>query len=229
MKLAIAAALVLLSNGLTASAQETDVPKPMALVSFQFDRPGLEVPKFTLQVNEDGSARYEADQVYPPPRGSDSTESTTRHIDRTLMLTPATTKRIFAAAHELNRFTDVCASNLKNIADTGKKTLSYTGEGGDGSCTYNYSQDKSVTLLTNIFQGIAFTLDMGRKLDFQHRFDRLGLDATTASLASETDAGRAVELGTIAPTLRSIADDSNIMERVRLRAAKLLQQFPPPA
>ena len=36
--------------------------------------------------------------------------------------------------------------------------------------------------LTEMFQAISLTLDMGRKLDFDHRFDRLGLDATMASL-----------------------------------------------
>ena len=46
-----------------------------------------------------------------------------------------------------------------------------------GSCVYNYSDNKNVALLTDTFLGIAFTLDEGRKLDFLHRYDRLGLDA----------------------------------------------------
>ncbi len=136
------------------------------------------------------------------------------------------TAKIFTAARDLNRFNDACASNAKNIADTGKKTLRYSGEGGEGSCTYNYSENKRVVMLTEAFLGIAYTLDLGRKLDFDHRFDRLGLDAVTALLVAGVESGRAVEVGTIAPTLRSIAEDSELLERVRLRAAKLLRQFP---
>ena len=83
--------------------------------------------------------------------------------------------------------------------------------------------------LTEMFQAISLTLDMGRKLDFDHRFDRLGLDATMASLTDMVDAGRAMELGTIASTLKSIARDSDVLERVRLRAERLLKQAQPDA
>ncbi len=67
-------------------------------------------------------------------------------------------------------------------------------------------------------------MDEGRRLEFLHRYDRLGLDAEMISLANEVQAGRAMELGTIAPTLDAIADDTAVMQRVRLRAEKLLEQ-----
>jgi hypothetical protein len=202
--------------------------KSAAQVTFQFERPGLEVPRFTLSVNEGGTARYEAEQVLANTRTSDADASpATQHIDRQIVLSQATTKRIFAAALELNRFNEPCASAAKNIADTGKKTLKYTGEGGEGTCVYHYSQDKRVVMLTETFEAIATTLDIGRKLDFDHRFDRLGLDALTVHLVQEVEAGRAIEVGAIAPTLRSLAGDSEVMERVRSRAAKLLQQAKP--
>jgi len=118
----------------------------------------------------------------------------------------------------------VCASKLKNIADTGTKTLAYRDAGTEGSCTYNYSENKAVVQLTSIFQGIEQTLEEGRALDFKHRFDRLGLDAEISSLVSAVEQGSALELGNIAPTLQSIAGDTELMQRVRLRAAKLLEQ-----
>ena len=214
-----------------ALAQQPD-PAPAApatnQITFHFDRPGLAVPKFTLTVNEDGSARYEAEQIYPAQPGA-SAPPETQHIDRKITLSLASTVHIFATARELNRFNLTCASTLKNIADTGTKTFNYSGEGGDGTCTYNFSENKRVVALTDRFQAIAETLDMGRKLDFDHRFDRLGLDATMATLVEETDAGRAAELGTIYGTLRSIAQDSELLERVRLRAEKLLRMAQPAA
>jgi hypothetical protein len=177
-------------------------------------------------VNEDGSGRYEAEQIFPAQPGG-ITPPEAQHIDRKIILSLTTTLRIFATARELNRFNMTCASSAKNIADTGAKTLRYTGEGGDGACGYNYSQDKRVVALTDLFQAIAETLDIGRKLEFDHRFDRLGLDATMATLVEEVEAGRAAELGTIYTTLKSIAQDSELLERVRLRAAKLLRQAQP--
>jgi hypothetical protein len=192
-------------------------------VSFHFERMGLPVPKFTLTVDEAGTARYEADEVATSRGTPDADPPPTQHISRTVTLSKASTEKIFANALALDRFNTTCASKAKNIADTGTKTLHYSGDGGEGSCTYNFSENKPVMALTELFLGVARTLDIGRRLDFQHRFDRLGLDATIASLASEVDAGRAVEVGVITPTLRSLADDSEVLQRVRQRAAQLLQ------
>src|SRR5205823_7571283 len=107
------------------------------------------------------------------------------------------------------------ASKAKNIADTGKKTLTYTGPDGSGSCTYNYSENKTIDMLTNTFLAIAYTLDEGRRLEFLHRYDRLGLDAEMSLLLQEVGAGRALELGTIAPALAAIVDDTAVIQRVR--------------
>jgi hypothetical protein len=194
-----------------------------AEVSFHFERPGVPVPKFTLTVDENGTARYEADEVVAARGAAEADPVQMQHLDRTVTLSKAATEKIFANARALDRFNTDCASKAKNIADAGAKTLHYSGDGGEGSCTYNYSENKRVMLLTDLFQGITRTLDIGRKLDFQHRFDRLGLDSTMASLSEEVDGGRAMEVGVISPTLRSLVDDSEVLQRVRQRAARLLQ------
>ena len=113
---------------------------------------------------------------------------------------------------------------MKNIADTGTKTLTYTGADATGSCTYNYTENKDVQALTDIFQALAETMDIGRQLDHLHRYDRLGLDEAMTSLAQEVASGRALEVGTIAPSLNSIAADGQVMERVRTKAKTLLAQ-----
>ena len=129
-------------------------------------------------------------------------------------------------AKTLKEFQVTCASKAKNVADTGAKTLSYTGPAGDGRCTYNYSENKTVVLLTETFEGIAETMDEGRRLDYLHRYDRLGLDSAITFLADEVTSGRALELGTIAESLRSLANDADVMQRVRIRASQLLSLLP---
>jgi hypothetical protein len=195
-----------------------------AEVSFQFDRTGLPVPRFTLRIREDGTGRYQADQAETPATANSMRGQAAQHIDRPINLTRETVAKIFKAARASNYFNIECASKAKNIADTGKKTLSYTGSDGSGSCTYNYSENKNIDTLTNTFLAIAFTLDEGRRLEFLHRYDRLGLDAEMISLSQEAEAGRALDLGTIAPTLAAIADDTALIQRVRLRAKKMLDQ-----
>jgi hypothetical protein len=208
----------------TAETPTAAAAKAQAEVSFQFDRTGLPVPRFTLRVREDGTGSYQADQAEIPATATAMRGQAAQHIDRPIQLTRPTVTKIFKEARALNHFNIECASKAKNIADTGKKTLTYTGADGSGSCTYNYSENKNVDTLTTIFLGIAFTLDEGRRLEFLHRYDRLGLDAEMISLTQEADAGRALEFGTISPTLAAIADDTAIIQRVRLRATKMLEQ-----
>ncbi len=138
-------------------------------------------------------------------------------------MSKTTVAKIFKTARTVNYFNVECESKAKNIADTGKKTLSYRGSDGSGSCTYNYSENKTVDTVTNTFLAIAYTMDEGRRLDFLHRYDRLGLDAEMISFGQEYDAGRAMELGLISPTLAAIVDDNAIIQRVRLKAQKMLE------
>jgi len=217
--------LILARAPLTAQTAGSATPaKTRAEVSFQFDRPGLPVPHFTMVMHEDGTGRYEADQAEVRATATLMRGQAAQHVDRQVSLTKATVAKVFKAARALNYFNIECLSKAKNIADTGKKTLSYTGPDGSGSCTYNFSENKTVDLLTSTFQGIAYTMDEGRRLEFLHRYDRLGLDAEMILLAQEKEAGRALELGTISPTLAAIADDTSVIQRVRLKASKMLEQ-----
>jgi hypothetical protein len=203
---------------------------PCARVTFQYDHKGASVPRFLLAIDEEGNARYAAELALPGGVSRDGrvTAPSTQHVEQAVLLTRTTTARIFELAQALDRFNIACESLAKNIADLGKKTLSYMGPGGDGSCVYNFSENKSVMTLTELLQGIVTTLDFGRKLDFDHRFDRLGLDQDTADLMEAVGEGRAIEVGAIGRTLRSIALDNEVLERVRQRASSLLQQSPPP-
>ena len=217
----------LLGSCFVATAQTTEpaaAAPPTSEVTFQFDRTGLPVPRFTLRIHENGTGTYQADQAETPATQTSMRGQAAQHVDRPISLTSGLVAKVFKAARSLNHFNVECASKAKNIADTGTKTLTYAGSDGSGSCVYNYSENKTVGTLTDIFLGVASTLDEGRKLEFLHRYDRLGLDAEMNSFADEVKEGRALELGTISPTLAAIADDTAVIQRVRLRAAKMLEQ-----
>ena len=192
--------------------------KGEAEVRFQFEREGVPVPRFTLTVRESGEGSYQAEEAGRGPQPVEAQRS-----ERSLVLDPEVVQKIFAAAHELHGFDVACASKAKNIADTGMKTLSYKGPDGAGSCVYNFSENKVVVMLTDLFAGIAYTMDEGRKLAFQHRFDRLGLDAELETLAQAVQEKRACEVRTISPVLESIAVDTELMQRARVRASRLLE------
>jgi len=211
-----------------ATAQTPGVPATAASasqseVSFHFDRTGLPVPRFTLRIHENGIGTYQADQAETVASQTAMRGQAAQHIDHPIDLTQGNVAKIFKAARSLNYFNTECASKAKNIADTGTKTLTYAGSDGSGSCVYNYTENKTVSMLTDIFLAIGNTLDEGRKLEFLHRYDRLGLDAEMSFFADQVKEGRALELETISPTLSAIADDTAVIQRVRLKAAKMLE------
>jgi len=215
--------LFLLLCGATLQAQRSS--ETAADVTFAFERAGQQVPRFILTVDQSGRGTYKGDQTEPVVRGVLAQPATVAFEQR-YELSSQTTRRIFALADELDHFNIACASKAKNVADTGTKTLTYIAPGTMLSCTYNYSENKGVNALSDLFMAIAETMDEGRALDHLHRYDRLGLDAAMSFLSKEVSDGHALELGTIATTLRSIADDAEVIERVRMRARALLTLAP---
>jgi hypothetical protein len=189
-------------------------------ITFKFDRPvtGVPVPHYTIELRSDGTASYHAE--IPAAQGP------IQAVERSLTFTHASVKDALTAVQQLRDSKLPCASTAKNIADTGTKTLTMhdPDAGADFVCTYNYSENKDVVDLTHLFLGVEETLEAGRILDFKHRFDRLGLDAAMADLVAGVEAGRALELGNISGTLRSIAADTAVIRRARERAAALLER-----
>lgn len=115
-----------------------------------------------------------------------------------------------------------CETGSKKLAQTGKKTLTLRRDGKVMTCTFNYSDDKRMQEAVNDFGAIEQTIEEGPKLTHLRRFDRLGLDAEIGSFLEAVKSGRAIELGNIAPVLRTLAGDGELMERVRNRASDLL-------
>jgi hypothetical protein len=220
----------LLSAAQTQAPQKADDSTDAAMphVTLVFERIGFVIPRFTLDVDQRGRGTYVGEQAVPVAGGLPS-EPVTQPFDREFSLSASTAAKIFALAQQLDYFNVRCAANAKNMADTGTNTLRFRGPGMSGSCTFKYSEDKAVIELMGLLRGIAETMDLGRELDRLHRYDRLGLDDAMVSLAGEVSEGRAREVGTIAPSLQSIAADVNVLQRVRTRAAALLKLIPPPA
>lgn len=110
------------------------------------------------------------------------------------------------------------------IAQTGQKTLSYSDSSRHTSTTYNYSEDPSIQELTAIFEGISATIEGGRKLDFDRRFDKLSLDQDLKGLEDMSNDGRLHEVQSIAPLLQRLAVDRTVLHIAQQRAQRILKK-----
>jgi len=203
------AGMALMMHASAANAAGLDVGQK---ISFHIESPAPSLPEFTLDVAENGTAKYWEGQ-YP----TDPAEMKRVSV---LTISAPTLLKIFAAKDQI--VAGECETHLKNIANTGKKKLTFAGEGKGAECVFNYSDDEKVNAAAAAFQGIAFTLQQGVKLKHDHRFDHLGLDAHLDSLTESVKQGWAIELQNIAPILQSIVDDDEMMSPSRRKAKNLL-------
>jgi len=110
------------------------------------------------------------------------------------------------------------------VAFQGWKTFTYTGPLGQGSCTFNYSNDKDMQALGDSIVGVSQTIFEGARLEMLLQHDRLGLDAEMEFLAEAVADGRAQQIYAIREILERLAQDDGVLERVRKRAKALLDR-----
>jgi hypothetical protein len=192
------------------------------VVRFSFDwSQGFPWQKYSIAVESDGKAGFEG-----VPHADDSSDSSPYHQDFTI--SEANRRKVFELAQKLNYFQGNFDSHLQRVAQTGEKTLQYQSPRVQGSTTYNWSQNPDVRELTSLFTGIAMTVDYGRKLAFQYRYDKLGIDQRLKELEGLEASHGVEELAIIAPMLRKIADDPDMMNISRESARRLLKSIPQP-
>ena len=173
--------------------------QPPATVTFHFEDARMQPAKYTITVHEDGTGRFQAEAGSSSP--DDTAALPSEGQDRPIQITAPTTQRIFATARAKKFFAIACDAGDAHLAFTGKKELGYQGADGHGGCSYNYSKDPKIDWLTTEMQGIAATLEAGRRLEIEHEHGRLSLDAELETLEGMAQNGQALELGNIAPTV----------------------------
>jgi hypothetical protein len=177
-----------------------------------YDRPGLLVPHWQISVPVHGMVEYTG----KPLKGNDPGQVLFRMSDAGR----ARLGMLMGRTHNLQP----CETHSKGIANMGTKEVAYAPSGGPTlHCTFNFTDNKALSEALDYLLSIAGTLQTGLELERLHRYDRLGLDPVIIRLAEEAKGGRAAELGAIRPTLESLATDVAVLERVRTRAAQLLE------
>lgn len=206
-------------GGICASAQQTAGPPQAPTVTFnlRWDK-GLPWTDYTFTVNENGATHFSG--TLNPAESGD-----TDPVEQDFMMSEANLQQIFQSAKATGYFQGQFETKTKKVAQTGTKTLEFHSPSLNTSATYNFSPNPDIQQLTKLFQSIATTIDYGRKLAFQYRFDKLGMDARLKELVDLHAGGMANELQVIEPVLRKIADDDGMMHMARMQAKQLLKSM----
>jgi hypothetical protein len=206
-------ACLLLLSSICAFSQAPE----QAAVSFTLDFPGSQPEHYSLRIQGDGPAHYESTGRLSP----DSDETDSFNLDFTA--SSATRQKIFDLTAKAGYFQKDLDSHHKNIAFTGKKTLSYKDAKRSGQSTYNYSSQPAVQELTGLFQDLSSTLEFGRRLHYDHRYQKLALDEELKHMEAIARTSPLVELTAIAPILQGIVSDSTVVNVSRARAQRILE------
>jgi hypothetical protein len=188
----------------------------------EYTNPGLNPSHWVLTLHRDGSGHFHAQRgnIQTP---AEKIAMDVGDEDRDVRLTKDFTAHVFDVAEQHNWFNEVCQSKAK-VAFQGWKKISYSGPEGRGSCTFNYSKDKQIQSLGESLMGVAQTLHEGARLELLLQHDRLGLDREMEFISDSAKDGRLQQICTIRDILQRLADDEELLERVRKRARNLLEK-----
>jgi hypothetical protein len=165
-------------------------------------------PPWKVRLQADGAGTY-----------SEGASADTKQMP--LTVSPATLEKMKQGERAAK--SGKCETKAKNVAKTGEKTIRYEGGDKAAECTFNYSDDAGLMSTAATFQAIADTIQRGERLQHDLRYDRLGLDAEMESLVTAQKDGSAIEIANIASILQTLVSDDHVIDRVRRRAARLLQ------
>ncbi len=188
-----------------------------------FSNPDFSPPQWTLVLQADGSGHFRSQKGSTSRTGLKEIEAP--NVDRDIQVSKEFAGSVFAEAQSHNWFNTPCESHLK-VAFEGWKTFTYDGPQGQGSCTFTYSRDKELQTLGESMQAVSETILEGARLEVLLQHDRLGLDQEMEFLTQAAQDGRAQQLFAIRDILERLAQDDDVLERVRKRARALLDRGP---
>jgi len=201
---------LLLANFLFAAQSEPSAKDDSsATVSFTLDFPGSDPEHYSIAVESSGHARYES-------------SSNGQTYSSSFEISASGRDKIFQSARQAQYFAGKLDSGNHKLAFTGTKTLSYHDGQRNFTASYDYSTLPPVRELTSQFQAMAGTLEYGRRLDYEHHYQKLALDEELKRLQAQAKNNELVEIQSLAPALQSIADDASVINVVRMRARDLL-------
>ena len=193
------------------------VEPAMPAITFTLDFPASQPEHYSIRVPSEGPAHYQS-----TGRISSDSEDTDS-FDFDFALSAALRDKIFRLSTSAGHFRTDLDSHQKNLAFTGRKTLSYKDEREALEASFNYSSNPAARELTELFQSLSATLEFGHRLDYDHRYQKLALVDELKHMQEMAKDKELVEVPAIQPILEKIIADQSVINVARARAQQLLQ------
>lgn len=165
-----------------------------------------------VTVDSSGAGSYDGRKISDPPS------------PRKIQLSPATTRRIFTLAAELNDFQGVDLDSHKKVANLGQKTFAYEKEGRKYSTEFNYTLDRRAAELTDLFEGIASVEGYITSLEFAMQYDHLGLPRELLLIQIALNNKSLADPQLMIPALQRIVKDPRFLHLAQVRAQNILER-----
>jgi len=221
-----------------ALAIQLSAQPPDTSVTFKFSWKVAHPSDYLIVIHRNGEAEYVSDDkgLSPPQERNSPVESNAEQslqsqdaaskdaFHKRFQASDALRDKVFGLAEKTQFFDGQFDFTKHPIAQTGQKSLSYADSSKHNSTTYNYSEDPSIQELTELFQGISTTIEGGRKLEFDRRFDKLSLDQDLKGLEELSTQGHLQEVQVIAAILQRLATDRTVLHIAQQRAQRILRK-----
>jgi len=207
-----AAAVLAFLSTLLISQEIARQGSPIATITFTLDFPQSNPEHYSIAVDSTGHTRFEC-----------KTETDDQTYRSEFELSAGTRDRIFNWSKQAKYFSESIDSANRKLAFSGAKILSYEDSAHNYTQHYNYSNLAPVRDLTNFFQNLASTLEFGRRLTYDHRYQKLALDDELKRMEDQARNNELTEIQSINPVLESIVEDESVMNIVRARARELMK------
>jgi hypothetical protein len=201
--------LFLFSGVLAAFPAET----PNAKLTYQRVFKGSIPEYLRITVDPSGQAEFEGRSLSDVP------------IVRPFVISQSTVGRLFSLAEQLNYFQSVNLESRKKVANMGEKSFAYARGSEVNRTVYNYTENRTAQDLAGLFEKVALAAWHVVSLEFQMKYDPLGLARELQQVQIDFEAQRLAEPEVMIPALDKIAQNSRYMHLAQTRAQEILQRI----
>ncbi len=172
------------------------------------------VPEYlAITVDTTGSGTYEGRKTDDSPDA------------RPLKLSPATTRRLFQLAGQLNNFQSIDLESHRKVANLGWKTLVYESGGRENKAEFNYTLRRDAQELVDLFEKIATVEQHIAALEFAIKYDHLTLPKELLQIQIDLQHNALADPERMVPALEQIVRDRRFLHLAQVRAQTILERL----